>query len=44
MDAIARHGVIRPGIPLVHKPFGADVLSQKIREVLDHPHAGTGSP
>jgi PAS domain S-box-containing protein len=33
-EAIARHGVLRPGIPLVHKPFAADVLSQKIREVL----------
>ena len=35
-DAITHHGVLNPGIAFVHKPFTADALERKIREVLDH--------
>lgn len=35
-DAIVHHGVIDPGITFLHKPFTADGLGRKIREVLDH--------
>jgi CheY-like chemotaxis protein len=34
-DAIVHHGVLNPGIAFVHKPFTADTLGRKIREVLD---------
>jgi two-component system cell cycle sensor histidine kinase/response regulator CckA len=36
-DAIAQHGILNPGIAYVHKPFTADTLARKIREVLDQP-------
>jgi two-component system, cell cycle sensor histidine kinase and response regulator CckA len=34
-DAIAQHGVLNPGIAFLHKPFTADLLDLKIREVID---------
>jgi len=34
-DAIVQHGVLTPGIAFLHKPFTAESLGQKIREVLD---------
>ena len=34
-DAISHHGVLDPGIAFIHKPFTAETLGQKIREVLD---------
>jgi hypothetical protein len=34
-DAIVHHGVLKPGIALLHKPFTSDTLGRKIREVLD---------
>jgi two-component SAPR family response regulator len=34
-DAIVHHGVLEPGISFLNKPFTADVLGRKIREVLD---------
>jgi PAS domain S-box-containing protein len=34
-DAIVQHGVLRPGIAFLHKPFTSDVLGRKLREVLD---------
>jgi PAS domain S-box-containing protein len=34
-DAIVRHGVLNSGIAFLHKPFTADALGRKIREVLD---------
>jgi CheY-like chemotaxis protein len=33
-DAIVHHGVLTPGIAFLHKPFTADALGRKIREVL----------
>ena len=35
-DAIVQHGVLKPGIAFLHKPFTADALGRKIRDVLDH--------
>jgi hypothetical protein len=34
-DAIVQHGVIRPEIAFLHKPFNSESLGRKIREVLD---------
>jgi two-component system cell cycle sensor histidine kinase/response regulator CckA len=34
-DTITHHGVLDPGIAFIHKPFTAETLGQKIREVLD---------
>jgi CheY-like chemotaxis protein len=34
-DAIVRHGVLRPGTAYLQKPFSADTLGRKVREVLD---------
>ena len=34
-DAITHHGVLDPGIVFLHKPFTAESLGRKIREVLD---------
>jgi signal transduction histidine kinase/DNA-binding response OmpR family regulator len=34
-EAIASHGVLNPGIALLHKPFTAGMLTRKIREALD---------
>ena len=34
-DAIVHHGVLKPGIAFLHKPFTSEALGRKIREVLD---------
>jgi CheY-like chemotaxis protein len=34
-DTIVQHGVLKPGIAFLHKPFTSDTLGRKIREVLD---------
>jgi PAS domain S-box-containing protein len=34
-DAILRHGVLVDGIPFLQKPFTAEALARKVREVLD---------
>ncbi len=34
-EAIVHHGVLDPGIAFVQKPFSAETLGRKIREVLD---------
>jgi two-component system cell cycle sensor histidine kinase/response regulator CckA len=33
--AIVDHGVLKPGIAFLHKPFTSETLGRKIREVLD---------
>jgi two-component system sensor histidine kinase/response regulator len=38
-DAIVRHGVLAPGIDLIHKPFTPNQLLARIRDVLDRPSA-----
>lgn len=35
-DAIVNHGILEEGISFLHKPFTAETLAQKVREVLDH--------
>ena len=34
-DAIVQHGVLKPGIAFLQKPFTAESLGQKIRELVD---------
>jgi two-component system, cell cycle sensor histidine kinase and response regulator CckA len=34
-DAIVQHGVVKPGIAFLNKPFTSEALGQKIREVLE---------
>jgi two-component system cell cycle sensor histidine kinase/response regulator CckA len=34
-EAIVEHGVLKPGIAFLHKPFTSETLGQKIREVLE---------
>jgi len=36
-DVLSPHGVLRPGVQYLQKPFSPDVLAQKVREVLDLP-------
>jgi len=41
---IAGHGVLDPGIHLLHKPFTEEVLIRKVREVLDDGKKPTAAP
>jgi DNA-binding NtrC family response regulator len=34
-EAIVQHGVLKPGIAFLHKPFTGAALGRKIREALD---------
>jgi PAS domain S-box-containing protein len=34
-EAIAGHGVLRPGLAFLHKPFTSETLGRKVREVVD---------
>jgi DNA-binding NarL/FixJ family response regulator len=34
-DAVFRHGIINPASKFLQKPFTADALARKVREVLD---------
>ena len=34
-ETIVHHGIVDPGIAFLHKPFTAEALGRKIREVLD---------
>jgi PAS domain S-box-containing protein len=36
-ESIASHGVLDPGVQLLEKPFTADVLGRRVREILDGP-------
>jgi hypothetical protein len=36
-EAIVHHGVLKPGISFLNKPFTSETLGRKIREVLDQP-------
>ncbi len=37
-DAVVRHGVLRPGIAYLQKPFTPETLARNVREVLEAPH------
>jgi two-component system, cell cycle sensor histidine kinase and response regulator CckA len=34
-DVIVQRGVLAPGTPFINKPFSADTLARKVRDVLD---------
>jgi FixJ family two-component response regulator len=34
-DAIVQHGVLEASVAFLNKPFSADVLARKVRDVLD---------
>jgi CheY-like chemotaxis protein len=36
-EAISKHGVLEPGLAFIYKPFTADGLAAKLREVLEGP-------
>jgi DNA-binding NtrC family response regulator len=33
-ETIVKHGILQPGIAFIHKPFTAETLDRKIRDVL----------
>jgi two-component system cell cycle sensor histidine kinase/response regulator CckA len=39
-ECIVQQGILEPGMAFLHKPFTADVLARKVREVLDAPRGG----
>jgi PAS domain S-box-containing protein len=42
-DAVVRHGVLKPGIAYLQKPFTPEIVARKVREVLDLPRASDPS-
>jgi two-component system cell cycle sensor histidine kinase/response regulator CckA len=34
-DTITRHGQLAPGIEFLQKPFTADALKKRVRQILD---------
>lgn len=38
-EAIARHGVMEPGVAFLQKPFSPEALASKVREILDRQRA-----
>ena len=34
-ESIVQHGVLEPGLAFLQKPFSADALARKVRELLD---------
>jgi two-component system, cell cycle sensor histidine kinase and response regulator CckA len=34
-DVIAHHGILDPGVELIHKPFSMTALTDRVRAVLD---------
>ena len=43
-NIIAERGVLERGVHFLMKPFSIDDLLQKVRQVLDADHGGSGSP
>ena len=41
-EAVARHGILEPGLAFLQKPFSREALVRKVRDVLTRP--GPGSP
>jgi YesN/AraC family two-component response regulator len=35
-NVIVHHGHLDPGVHFLHKPFTADMMVHKVREILDH--------
>ena len=36
-DSIVRHGVLEPGLAFLQKPFTPEILTRRVRELLDSP-------
>jgi DNA-binding NtrC family response regulator len=43
-DAIVRHGVLESGVAFIQKPLTPELLSRRVREVLDASDSHAGAP